>query len=70
MPCASSMSRDGITVSAESVLNDGKIAAVLLKVTREDGGPLVQEEAREFEHLIFASGPVPEEDGVHVSGKI
>lgn len=65
VPLGVSSTADGITITAESMLNDGRTMVVLLSAKREDGAPLVPEDAEGFEHLIFGDGPNSETPEVY-----
>ncbi|MBQ6240704.1 MAG: DUF4179 domain-containing protein [Firmicutes bacterium] len=46
---------DGITVTAEAMLNDGKCLAILFKVSRDDGEPLLPADTEDLTGVIFRS---------------
>ena len=65
VPLGVSSTADGITITAESMLNDGRTMVVLLSAKREDGAPLVPADAEGFEHLVFGDGPNSETPEVY-----
>lgn len=53
-PLDISDSVDGITVTAEAMLNDGRCLAILFKVSRDDGTPLLPADTEGLTRIIFA----------------
>lgn len=64
MPLDISDTRNGVTVTAEAMLNDGRNVAVLYSVSRDDGTPLIPADAPEGGRLLFGSIGISDEDDV------
>lgn len=55
MPLDISVTAGGITVTAEAALNDGKALAVLYKVERDNGEPLLPADTKDLKGVLFTS---------------
>ena len=55
VPLDISVTSGGITMTAEAMLNDGKVLAVLYKVARENGEPLLPADVEDYKGLVFGS---------------
>lgn len=55
VPLDISVTSYGYTVTAEAMLNDGKVLAVLYRISREDGEPLLPADVVNYKNLIFSS---------------
>ena len=55
VPLDISVTAGGITVTAEAALNDGKALAVLYKVERDNGEPLLPADTKDLKGVLFTS---------------
>ena len=55
MPLDISVTSGGITVTAVAALNDGKALAVLYKIERENGEPLLSADTKDLKGVLFTS---------------
>ena len=64
IPLGISASEGGITITAESMLYDGKTAIIMLSAKRDNGEPLVSKDAKGFDQMVFGVGPVSETENI------